>query len=32
MLREVEEGGEYLSLSGLRFKVLFRAKHGQDCC
>jgi hypothetical protein len=31
MIYEVEENKEYLSPSGLRFKVLHRAKHGQDC-
>jgi len=31
MLYEVEEEREYLSPSGLPFKVLHRAKHGQDC-
>ena len=31
MLFEVEEHKEYLSPSGLRFKVLHRGKHAQDC-
>ena len=31
MLYEVEVNREYLSPSGLTFKVLHRAKHGQDC-
>lgn len=31
MLETVEVGKEYLSPSGLRFKVLHLAKHGQDC-
>lgn len=31
MLFEVEKDHEYLSPSGLRFKVLHRGKHGQDC-
>ncbi|MOA23365.1 hypothetical protein D3C78_1439800 [compost metagenome] len=31
MLLEVEKDSEYLSPSGLRFKVLYLAKHGQDC-
>lgn len=31
MLESYEEGGEYKSPSGLRFKVLFKAQHGQDC-
>ena len=28
---EVEEGQDYLSPSGLRFRVLHKAYHGQDC-
>ncbi|MNT77978.1 hypothetical protein D3C71_2002950 [compost metagenome] len=31
MLLEVETDREYLSPSGLRFKVLHLGKHGQDC-
>jgi len=31
MLENVEEDREYLSPSGLRFKVLHLGKHGQDC-
>ena len=31
MLERVEENREYLSPSGLRFKVLHLGKHGQDC-
>lgn len=31
MLREVTEGVEYHSPSGLRFKALHKAKHAQDC-
>ncbi len=31
MLELVEEGKEYKSPSGLKFKVLHLAKHGQDC-
>ena len=27
----VTEGGLYLSPSGITFKVLHKAKHGQDC-
>jgi hypothetical protein len=31
MLETIEEKGEYLSPSGLRFKVLSLARHAQDC-
>lgn len=31
MLEMIEEGREYLSPSGLRFKVQTLARHAQDC-
>ncbi|WP_432372328.1 hypothetical protein ACRPHP_07210 [Pantoea allii] len=31
MIEIVKEGGIYFSSSGLRFAVLHKAKHGQDC-
>lgn len=31
MLESYEEGVDYKSPSGLRFKVLHKAQHGQDC-
>lgn len=31
MLREIEDGVTYLSKVGLPFRVLHKAKHGQDC-
>lgn len=31
MLESVEKDREYLSPSGLRFRVLHLGKHGQDC-
>lgn len=31
MIAEVETGVVYLSPSGVRFRVLHKAKHGQDC-
>ena len=31
MLESIEKGQEYLSPSGLHFKVLHLARHAQDC-
>lgn len=31
MISEISDGGVYKSRTGIHFKVLYRAKHAQDC-